>query len=408
MKSHTIGDDPRLREILSELQHLIALAERARWTRSQAQTIVEALRLGVPPAGAALALTVGQERVLARISRDLDHVRHGKSRLVVLRGGYGMGKTHTLRVLQEYAHQHSFASALVELSLRECPLNDLGLVYRKLVQNLQTSAHSAGSALQLLLEEWAHQIREVAEQDRDTALRRLRRLGRDLRNALTAYFGCRQNGRSGRSRLVLAWIMGARLSAGERTSIGVSANVSQTNALDMLGNLASMLRLIGIRGIVILLDEADATLSFEGTAARAKAARNLNVLMRSSGTFPYSYFVYSTLPLFSRRQDVLSGITLEPRNVLDLEPLDPAHLMVLAKKIRDLHLTAYVWENASRARDSEILGLVNRLLDDDALRSSVRGFVRAIVEVLDCCQLDPDLTLRALTRRLNTLAPLAQ
>ena len=140
MKTHTIGDDPRLREILSELRSLIKLAETAPWTGPQAQRIVEALRLGVPPAGAAVGLTVGREGVLARISRDLDYVRHGKSRLVFLRGEYGMGKTHVLRVLQEYAHQHSFASSLVELSLRECPLHDFGLIYRKVVRNLQTDS----------------------------------------------------------------------------------------------------------------------------------------------------------------------------------------------------------------------------------------------------------------------------
>ncbi len=407
MKTHTIGDDPRLREILSELRSLIALAERAPWTPSQAQGIVEALRLGVPPAGAAVGLTVGREGLLARISRDLDYARHGKSRLVFLRGEYGMGKTHTLRVLQEYAHQHSFASSLVELSLRECPLHDLGLVYRKVVQNLQTSSHSAGSALESLLEEWADQIRKLGEQDRVAALTRLRRLHRDFRAALTTYFGCQQSGRSGPSQLVLEWMTGHRLCARERTAIGVSANVSETNALVMLGSLASMLQLTGIRGIAILLDEADATLSFEGATEGERAARNLNILMRASGTFPHSYFVYSTPPPFFRRRDLLSGITWEPQRVLDLEPLEPMHLIALAQKIRDLHLLAYVWENPSRVRDSEIRGLVNRLLDDHALRSSVRGFVRATVEVLDCCQLNAGLTLKAVMSRFNISTPLA-
>lgn len=408
MKTHTIGDDPRLREILSELRSLIKLAETAPWTGSQAQRIVEALRLGVPPAGAAVGLTVGRDGVLARISRDLDYVRHGKSRLVFLRGEHGMGKTHTLRVLQEYAHQHSFASSLIELSLRECPLHDLGLMYRKVVQNLQTSSHSAGSALQLLLEEWADQVRKLGEQDREGALRRLRQLHPDFRAALTAYFGCSQTGRSGLSQVVLEWMTGGALSARERTAIGVSANVCQTNALIMLGSLASMLRLTGIRGVAILLDEADAALSFDGATQKERAARNLNILMRSSRTFPYSYFVYSTPPLFFRRRDVLSGIILEQHNVIDLGPLDPTHLIALAQKIRDLHLLAYAWENTSGIRDSEIRSLVNRLLGDQVLRSSVRGFVRAIVEVLDCCQLNPRVNLRTVMNRFTASVPLAQ
>lgn len=401
MNSHTIGDDPRLREILSELQNLIALAERVPWTPAEARGIVEALRLGIPPAGATVRLTVGRESVLARISHELDDVGRGKPRLAFLKGEYGMGKTHTLHVFQEYAHQHSFASSHIELSLRECPLHDLGLVYRKIVRNLQTKPYSPGSALALLLGEWADHIRRIGEHDRRMALQQLGRLDSNFRAALTAYFACQQGGRIETSVLALEWLAGGRLSVSERSAIGVSASVSQANALSMLGNLAAMLRLLGIRGIVVLLDEADRSLSFEGAAERAKAVRNLNLLMRSSGSFPCSYFVYSAPPSFFQRRDILSGITIQPQNVIDLQPLEPKHLVDLACKIRDLHLLAYTWQNQPRVRDSEIRHLANRLLQDELLRSSVRAFVRAMMEVLDCCQQDTCSTVTEVIRHLE-------
>lgn len=393
--TYAIGDDPRLRQLLGELRSVIVLAETAPWTPVEARGIVEALRLGVPPAGAAAALTVGREGVLVRMARDLKYVGDGKSRLVFLRAEYGMGKTHILRVMQEYGRQHAFASSLVELSQRECPLHDLRLVYRNVVRNLQTASETAAPGVEELLEEWAERIRALAERDRRGALRRLRGLHRDFRGALTTYFSGQRTGRTELSQLVVEWLTGGSLSARERAWLGVSENVSEKNALTMLGNVASMLRIVGMRGMIIFLDEADATLSFEGPGHGARAARNLNVLLQCSGTFPCSYFVYSTPPSFFRRFDVVSSITLDHDSVVELGTLEPAELLALAQKIRDLHLRAYVWQNTSRVRDSTIGRLVDRLLEDDAVRSSVRGFVRAIVDVLDCCQGDPSLSLMA-------------
>jgi len=401
MKARALGDDPRLREILSELRDIITVAERTSWSRPQARAIVEALRSGVPPSEAAVALTVGREHLLGRISHDLDEIQYGKSCLVFLRGEYGMGKTHTLRVLQEYAHQHSFASALVELSSRECPLHDLGLLYRKVVRNLQIRPRCAGSAVPALLERWADQIRKVGKQDREQALTQLRQLPSDYRAALTSYFESQQGGQTRRSTLILEWMMGEKLSAQERHVIGVSANTTQSNALNMLSGLVSMLRITGIRGVAILLDETEPALSFAGSIERMKAVRNLNVLMRASGTFPYSYFVYSTLPQFFCCQDVLAGVDVNSRDILDLQVLEPPHLMNLACKIRDLHLLAYTWENQPRVRESEITDLVRCLLEDHSLGTSVRAFVRATVGVLDCCQQDARLTLKDVMRHLS-------
>ena len=406
MSGQTIGDDPRLREILGELQNLIALADRAPWTSLEARGIVEALRTGTPPPGAAVGLTVGREGVLARISRELDAVGTGKSRLVFLKGEYGIGKTHTLRVLQEYAHRHSFASSLVELSLRECPLHDLGLVYRRIVQNLRTKPHSFGSALPSLLEEWAERIRKVGGHDPQVALGQLRRLDCNFRAALTTYFKSQQSSRIEQCTLALEWIAGGRLSASEQAKVGVSTSISGTNALTMLGNLTAMLRCVGIRGMVVLLDEADRTLSFENAVERAMAVRNLNTLMRSSGSFPHFYFVYSTPPSFFHQEGMLSGIALRPQNIIDLPPLQSMHLVDLTYKIRDVHLLAHAWENQSRVRDSEIRDLAGFLLQNHLLRSSVRAFVRTMVDVLDRYQQDARLTVTEVMRHLKVSMPL--
>lgn len=380
-----VGDDPRLREILCELKSLITVAERTSWTQTEARAIVEALRMGVPPAAGALALTVGRENVLARLSQDLDHVQYGKTRVLFLAGEYGMGKTHVLRVLQEYAHQRSFATTLVELSRRECPLHDLRLVYQKVVQNLRLRLDGSICNLELLLENWASRIRGLAERDLKIALGHLAQLDGDLQAALTTYFCDQRSARSPRAQQVLEWVMGAGLSRRERTAIGVSADISDRNAMAVLGSLGLMLRAAGLWGMVILLDEADVALSVEGAADRVRAARNLNALMRSSGSFRHCYVVYSVPPALFGRTDLVAGLKLQRESIVQLRPLDVGDLVLLAQKIRDMHLIAYAWRGAFRVRDTEIRRLAAALLRHTSLRSSVRSFVRLVVEVLDIC-----------------------
>lgn len=394
--NYPIGENPRIREVLGEIQNLIRVAERVPWNQQEARSIIETLRLGIPPPKAALGLTVGREKLFGRLSLDLNNVRFGKSHLIFLIGEYGIGKTHTLRVLQEYSHQQSFASSLVELNQRECPLHNLGLVYQKIVRNLQTKQHSAGFALPSLLDGWADYIRNIGERDRNLALGNLRKLDHDFHCALTTYFECKRVGKTKHCDLVLDWMTGAKLSSNELTKIGVSSNISQLNALSMLGNLVSMLQCIGLHGVVILLDEVDRTLAFENVTEIEASRRNLNMLIRSSLNFPYLYFIYSSPPSFLQNQQLLTGVDIKPQNVVNLQPLSSSNLVDLACKIRDLHLLAYSWDNQSRVCDSTLKAFTTNLIKNPQMRSSVRSYVRTLVEALDCCQMDANLTLKKL------------
>lgn len=404
----TLGDDPRVSQILSELRALLTVAERTAWTRSEALAIVETLRIGVPPATGALALTVGREAMLAHLSQDLIRVGDGKPRLIFVVGDYGTGKTHILRVLQEYAQRHSFATALVELSRRECPLHDLSLLYQKVVQNLEVRLDGAASNLESLLSHWASRIRHLAQHDRPAALSRLTLLHHDLQAALTSYF-CEEAGASSlRTRRSIEWLMGATLSARERAAIGVSSDICERNAIQLLGSLGLMMREAGLQGMVLLLDEVDPTLSFAQPSHGVRAARNLRSLIRSVGSFPHCCILYSVPPTFFGHAGPTAGLGLSPDTLVELQPLGVADLVTLARKIRDLHLIGYAWEDAWRVRDSEIRGLATSLLEDQSLRSSVRAFVRAIVGVLDVCQEHREQTATSVAKALAQSPTLAR
>jgi len=391
MKGFSLNEDSKSKQTLSELRDILQIAEDSPYTSKEAKKIIESLRLGVPPKRGALYLTVGRKSLIEKVSQDFDRVANKGSRFLFLKGKFGAGKTHLLRVLQEYAHQKSFTSSLIELSIRECPLYDLGLVYRKIVQNLQITGFSNGSALESILSNWAEQIRVISNFDRDNAIRQLSNLDKNFCAALSVYYSNKLSENPYKCIKVLEWMLGEKLTKNELRELGIKENISDHNALSMLGNFSQMLKYIGQHGIAIFFDEADRTISFESNTNKLTAIRNLNILMQSSKSFPHSYFIYSTPPELFIQKDFMMNVHVDKRNYIEVKELEPEHLEKLAIKIRDIHLCAYNWENISRVRNSKLMEVVAIILRGGVL--PVRSFVKNIIEVMDYAQQNPKLAL---------------
>lgn len=388
-------------EVLIEMQNLIINIETLPFTSKESKEIVEALRFGIPPKKGLKYLTVGRNTLIKKMSDNLKLVADGSSRFIFLKGNYGSGKTHMLRILQEYAHNESFSSSLVELSSRECPLDNLGLIYRKVVQNLQVNEYSNGFALESILSTWAEHIRKVCDLDRRLAIRQLSNLDKNFCAALTAYYSGKLTTDSTQTNNVLEWLLGNNLSKNELINLRLSENITDQNALSMLGNFSKMLKYLGRKGICILFDEADRAISFENIKKRSTAIRNLNILMQSSREFPSSYFIYSTPPEFFDQKDILRNISLDHCEFIELGQLEAFHLKELSKKIRNLHIKAYDWDNIFRANNTELLFLVETLLKNPSIKSTLRSFVRSTIQVLDLLQQYPKLNLINVLDTLN-------
>ncbi len=109
--------------------------------RLQARRAVEALRSGVPSTNAVWALGSGQPELESQFSRMLDGVESaiGADRQdsgMMIRGGFGSGKSHVLMYFERMALERGFAVSKVVIS-KETPLKDPAKVLAAAVADLR-------------------------------------------------------------------------------------------------------------------------------------------------------------------------------------------------------------------------------------------------------------------------------
>lgn len=381
-----IGDDPRLKAVLKQAQERPALPGARGVSDELALQIVESCRQGSAPTQGSLVLAVGREALLTSMRHDLGVVANCDSRLRVIHGALGMGKTLTLRVLQEYAHQEGFATSFLTLGPAECPMDDLTAVYRQIVKGIRVCGCSDRPALEHVLVSWAHAVKTHAVSEAQ-APGILKTLDRDFLRALTEYYEGIRRARPAQSDLWLRWLSGELRSA-EARRLGVGAVLSEHNALSRLGHLTRMLRFVGVKGLVILLDEADSIRALPNARRQAQAYANLIGLARSASTAPYTYFAYATTPAFL--ESIPAGSDDAITNLTTLCRLTFKELVELTQIILELHFKAYGWQTRSTGKQvirDFVKGCVR------ARRDTPRAFVRTLIGALDICEEDEMRTL---------------
>jgi len=389
-----VGDDPRLKQALDRARTRPRLPSADEVDRKTALALIESCRQGTAPTEGALTLAVGREDLLSSMRTDLVHVTGQSSRLRVINGEFGMGKTLTLRLLQEFAHGEGCATSFVVLSSRECPMYDLGAVYRHIVRSIRVAECVDRPALEYILENWAVEVRESAVKG---TLRpwAMGSLDRDFKTALTQYYEGVHFRHPQKADIALRWFQ-SHTTASDNSRLRLSSSITGENALKMLGNFTLMLRFMGLKGMCILLDETDAISDLPDDAVRETAYANLLSLARAAATTPYSYFVYATTPGFLN--GVPAGYDGALGEVTQLEQLRSRDLIELSEEIRDLHFRAYDW-----CRDDLNSACLRRFVLEFTSTSvrTPRAFVRTLVAALDACEENEELTLHQIMRRLS-------
>jgi len=389
-----IGDDPRLKAVLEKARSRPRLPSASEVPKEVALALVESCRQGTAPIQGALVLASGREDLIDSIKHDLIAVASRGSRLRVINGVFGMGKTITLRVLQEYAHREEFATSFLTLSSRECPMYDITAIYRHIVRGIRVADCADRPALEQILETWARKVKEDATRQ-GLVPWALSELDAHFKGALTQYYEGIQFTKPEKTDLALRWLRGETTVMDARR-LGINSNMSPENTLGMLGNLTRMLRFVGIKGLVTLLDEADAIPSLPSAMRREEAYANLLSLACTASSTPYSYFVYATTPAFFDGIPPRFGEAL--KNVTNLEQLESRELTELAQKIRDLHFRAYDWWRRDLSASSLRRFIRTRLSNSI---ESPRDFVRTLVAALDACEENKELTLDKIARLLS-------
>lgn len=386
--------------------------------------VIDALRRGTVPQAGLDLFAVGMERFERAIDEELDGVAAGRAVFKAARGEYGSGKTFFARWLAERAKRRGMAAAEIQISETETPLHKLETVYRRLVEQLSTSAYPP-SALREIVDAWFYTLEEdvlaegaVSPDDTEALAKSVdalmeRRLADVARTtpafaaALRAYRKATLNGDPATAQSLIAWIGGQpNVAASARRAAGVKGDLDHFAALGFLQGLLTILRDSGHPGLLVVLDETE-TLQRVRSDVRDKGLNALRQLADDvdSGRFPGLYLLITGTPAFYDGPQGVSRLTPlaqrlatdfgtdarfdSPRAVqIRLTGFDLPKLAKLGAAIRDVYATGQDRADliAARVDDEYVAGLARAVAGELGGQVGVapRVFLRKLVaDVLD-------------------------
>jgi hypothetical protein len=279
--------------------------------------ILDALRRGTVPSEGLDVLAVGLDRFEAAFDEELDRVATGGGVFKALRGEYGSGKSFTSRWLAQRAKGRGFAASEVQISETDTPPHRYQTIYRRLVEQLSTSA-IRGGGLRTIVDSWFFTLEDdvLARGDVDdgntealtaaTAELMEQRLGAITRQApafaavLRAYLVSTNAGDRALADGLLAWLGGQpHVAANVKRAAGVKGDVDHDAALSFLAGLLAVLRDAGYPGLVLVLDEVE-TMQRMRSDTRDKGLEALRKLIDDvyEGRFPGLYLMITGTPAF--------------------------------------------------------------------------------------------------------------
>ncbi len=241
---------------------------------------IEALLSGQPPVNQELltGMTLGRDRWLDYLREHYltNYIADGGSKVKVLVGGVGTGKTHLLRSGLQDAQTQDYQT--VYLSARDYRLNDLPGFYRAIVQQLDKERLVSGLC-QLVTKKLGYgqyddsdQILSLLIEDqgltRDLAVHEIKRaIGLTLRDvdfgssfrafAYSVISNRLISGNEDSVRLALKWLSGEKLERHQKQSTLLYERLQKPNARYWLNSLIRLLHLAGMTGLVVAIDDLE-------------------------------------------------------------------------------------------------------------------------------------------------------
>lgn len=247
--------------------------------------IVDDLRLGQPPLNEEFLnkMTLGRSLWLDRI-RDYylaNYIASGGSKVKVLVGGAGSGKTHLLRCIHQDAKTLGYET--VYLSARDYDdyrLNNLPELYRIIAQQIDTErlvrglccciAQELGYAadrydgtdffLSILIEDIGLPRTEAVLKIEKAAVQVFRNVdfGPSFRAFAYRIINSRMiKGNEDDIEIALKWLMGNKLERHERNDLLLFERLQRSNARYWLNSLIHLLKIAGLTGFVVSIDNLE-------------------------------------------------------------------------------------------------------------------------------------------------------
>jgi hypothetical protein len=260
-----------------------------------ARAAIRRLRTGVVPTWELARLSVGYDKIKGIVERSLvDLEQRGSSTPLFARGEWGTGKTHFLSYVRTTAAQNWYASARVDLNARGMALSHP----QRFLSLVADSIHAGDQiGVQDLLPRLI-QIKELRQRMYEfSATAEASDLGWAVRTLHDEFESCGGLGLANHD----AWAMlrGADLSWSDDAS-------KREKALSRIASLACLCRAMGLKGLILILDEAETIDQLWNIRSRLSAYAVLGRLFRMESL----WCVLGSTFRFDRtiRADLSSGV----------------------------------------------------------------------------------------------------
>jgi hypothetical protein len=347
-------------------------------TRSEAESIVESLRSGVPPQRFVSLYSAGGEDFLGAIRERHLHALGDRGRIRFVSGSWGSGKTHFLRRLREEAFEANFLVSSIQLSAQQAPLSHFERVIYEIVRGVcSPELYATGdAALTAPLGETLHFVlgrkaKEMGEPSAGYAVKPLvsalhaeDHIDVDMRRVVDSFWTTYaqedpdSDALRDRRAMLLQWFVGEGQPGLFRRMFQVQKTITKENARIMLKSFGQLARFLGYSGLVVLIDEAEMAHSVMKTADLKQAQNNLLSLINEIEAAPGLFLVYATVPEFfidpkfgiqtygALAQRIGKPEEEKPRALAKVWNLDAAQpsfadLCTCAERIRDIYVKAY-------------------------------------------------------------------
>lgn len=340
---------------------------------TEARRIIEALRCGIPNAQAVEVLGSHQPLIESRFQRLLSEPQSVPAGLVIS-GGFGTGKSHTLEFLYQQALRQNFVCSRITIN-KETPLHDPSRLFRAAAGSAVVPGRCGNGIREAArsIDYAGDRYRELSNWTRSNDLLIDSRLGASL-----AICESPKSESEARDRILQFWSGDPIGSAYVRdclrqvrpSLVGPFRTATQKDlALQKFQFVSRLILSAGYRGWVVLVDEVELI----GCYSQLQRARSYCELARFAGclptfTCPQSIFVFAMTDDFDaavleRKGDFTQAPTslAERPPLADLAPLsklgmntirsgaltltapEPSEMGTLYGKLKVLHGEAYGW-----------------------------------------------------------------
>lgn len=407
----------------------------------EAKHIIDTLKNGVIPDTNPDLLCLGRDSIIKEMDRCLSLAEEGGGSIKFITGEYGSGKSFMLNKIRQQAIRRNFTVSRLQIN-KGFNLSNFDGLYYNIMHNLTTKLTAAnGTDFEVLFNHWIENLKNnftknQAYNNINDVVASLNSFNSSYSRAFLTFIRARISQDHELANAAASWIKGEKnIPAVLKAKFDVKGDIDRHTSIDSLKAFVQLLKLIGYKGLVVLVDELELVMSLRSDI-RKSCYENIRYILDNTfgGDFGNCIFVFAATDelfqdeergiktyhaLYQRLGEALSknsSHTPDMRQpVLPLARLSYDELLILSGRIIDIHTAAYSWKPSisnESLRNWTLLTLSKRPGGKEPLTSfdnsygnaankekggaypiNTREFIKKLVEILDILEQNPGYNL---------------